>query len=99
MAIIKWKTSNWSDAKIERVECTRETPQTVWYMEKAFSIVRGDRPPVERQAAKQSEHHNYHDSWEAAHSYLFNRAEGNVAGARRALEHANGTLGNVKGMK
>lgn len=96
--IIKWKTSRWHDARIERVECTRETKQTVWFMEERFSIG-GRIAPAEKKSAKDGDRSKYHDSWEAAHAELLFQAEGAVFDARRAIERANSTLGNVKGMK
>lgn len=39
------------------------------------------------------------DTWENAHSYLVWRAEEDVASARRSLQLANSTLGNIKDMK
>lgn len=84
MTIIKWKTSRFIRDGITRVECTRETAETVWF---------GVRKAPKAGATA------YHDTWEAARAYLMDRAQLNVAAARRALEVANSTLGNVKGMR
>jgi hypothetical protein len=42
---------------------------------------------------------HFHDTWKAAHEYLLNKAEREVANARRMLLSANSKLGNIKGMK
>lgn len=52
-----------------------------------------------RRAAKSSEWSNFHRTWEDAHAYLLQREESKLSAARHALEAANSTFGNVKGMK
>ena len=99
--IIKWKTSigNYTpDAKIERVECTRETDSSVWVLEDTRGWFDKDKPPklVERRRNKGAD---YHDSWQAAHAVLLADAERRLEGARTALARAQGHHGNVKGMK
>lgn len=90
MAITKYKTLSYS-RKIEPVEVTRETEQSVFLVHCS-----GDS---ERREAKISDYAQYHDSWADAHAYLLKRAEGKVLGCRAALESANGELGNIKDMK
>lgn len=88
MPIIKWRTG-WRN-EIERIECTKETDKCVW-------VTRwGDKPS---RCDKNSKHEQYHDTWDAAHSYLEDRATNKVLSARRSLELANSFLGNVKGMR
>ena len=84
----KYKTgsTNWGvEAKIEEVEVDRETESSVW--------VNGNR------LQKSTEYHTYHDTWDAAHSYLLERAKNKVEYARRQLEEHKSRLGNIKGMK
>jgi hypothetical protein len=92
--IIKFKTSA-INSKIERVECLRETGQSVFLVSSGFMA----RKSGERRAAKHSEWEQYHDTWEAAHAYLLRQAQDEVDACRRRLEGANGRLGQIKGMK
>jgi hypothetical protein len=87
-----------SSIDIEEHEITRETGKSVWFMAKSFCIGR-ESAPVERKAAKVSDWHRWHDTWEAAHAYLLQRAEEKLKGARRALQLAQSEHGNVVGMK
>lgn len=91
MTIIKWQTGSY-DTKIEPIECTRETAQIVWRLV-------GGLKREERKQAKSSEWHQLHDSWDAAHAFLMERAEAKLANARTQLASAQGAYGNVKGMK
>lgn len=86
--LVKWVTGRFR-APIERVECTRETEQSVF-------VMHGEQ---ERRAAKHSTYEQYHDSWDAAHAHLVQRAQGEVDAYRSRLESAKGKLGNIKGMK
>ena len=101
MSIIKWKTDigpYTPDAKIKRVECTRETDGCVWVLEDTRGWFDKDKPPrfVERRRNKGED---YHDTWQAAHECLLKDAERRVEAARMALSRAQGHHGNVKGMK
>ena len=93
--IVKWRTNRYGRAAIERVECTRETAQTVWYMQQDA----WRKTDTEHRAAKESSGERYHDSWEDAKAYLLESANLSVIHARNALQRANDTLGNVKGLK
>jgi hypothetical protein len=95
--MLKWKTG-YRVAHIEGVEVVRETEQTVWVSE---NVAWHGQPPKwkTRQRRKGSGPDAYHDTWEAAHAHLQERAERDVAAARRGLEIAQATLGNVKGMR
>lgn len=99
--LVKWKTCRYYGAKIERVECTRETDKAVWVLEYPWTIDggRGTKPPTERRRMKTSESDNYHATWEDAHAYLLERAEYELDSARTRLAQAQGTHGNVKGMR
>lgn len=52
-----------------------------------------------QRIAKSSRFSEYYVSWDEAHRALLERAEDNLAKARRILERAQGFHGNVKGMK
>jgi hypothetical protein len=73
------------EAKITPVEVERETESSVW--------INGNR------RAKITEWDTFHDTWDEAHAHLLKHAEQQAQSARRNLEAANGSLGNVKGMK
>jgi hypothetical protein len=96
MAITKYKTDsgNWIRAEIRPVEVERETEQCVWVKRDG-----GSRGEVIDRRAKVTDFEVYHDSWEAAHSFLLEQADKKVKAARRSLEMANSLFGNVKGMK
>lgn len=73
---------------IEAVRVEKETERTISIVGKygGSRAVRTDKV-------------GYFKTWEEAHAALLMRCEQHVASARRALEVANSTLGNVKGMK
>jgi hypothetical protein len=99
--LIKWKTSIYHQARIERVECTRETDKAVWVLEYpwVFPGEQQTKPPVERRRMKSSDSENFHDTWEDAHAYLTRQSERQLDVLRAQLAKAQGTLGNIKGMK
>ena len=73
------------EAKIEEVEAERETETSIW--------IKG------RRNNKLSGYEAYHDTWEAAHNFLMEKATEKVESARRELERHKSALGNVKGMR
>ncbi len=73
----RYQTTRW-DIKIEEIEVLRETDN--------FVIVPTEGRRKERREAKKSEFHLYHETWEAAHTYLLQRAEERVDQARNVLE-------------
>ena len=99
--MVKWKTCRYRNAEIERVECVRETEKAVWVLEYpwTFDGGRGTKPPTERRRMKQGDGDNYHDTWDAAHAFLMARAETELDSARSRLAQAQGTHGNVKGLR
>ena len=93
--LVMWKTKR-GDSTIERVECTRATIASVWFMKKPFS---GQRDFVETRAARRGYLVAYHASWEDARQHLLEQAALNVQSYRRLLALANGHYGNVKGLR
>lgn len=83
--MIKYATNKWNRTEIKAVTIDRETEASVW--------ING------RRSAKDSEYGKYHDTWDAAHEHLLEKAEVKVRSLRRQLEVANSELGNVKGLK
>jgi hypothetical protein len=96
--MLKWKTTRWRDAEIERVEVVRETDHTVWVR---VNTAWHGQPPKwkEQQRRKDSGGDVYHETWEAAHAHLLDRAESDLEAARKRLTNAQGLYGNVKGMR
>jgi len=90
--IVMWKTSSYWDTRIERVECERVTDKSVWVVHEWSNTKETRRHPREGGDT-------YHETWEAARQHLLTRAEQSLATARRALQLAQATHGNVKGMK
>jgi hypothetical protein len=84
----------WIKAKIQEIEVSRETGKCLFI---AGIDHRGR--PIESRENKISEYYEFHESWDIAHARLMEIANGNVLSARRRLEEANSTLGNIKGMK
>ena len=74
------------EARILRVDVVKQTDKTVW-------LTNGMR---ER---KETDYHNYFDTWEEAHAAMVEKAERIVRNTRQRLEHQKGMLGNIKGMK
>lgn len=99
--LTKWKTSTSYPDKITQVSCSRETEKAVWTLERAWTIDGYDdsKPPIERRRMKRSDYENFHDTWEEAHAFLLARADRELESARRRLAAAQGTHGNVKGMR
>lgn len=77
--------------KIEPLEVERETDKQV-----VLAARIGFRSSRENKVSDWS---NWHDTWEAAHSFLIAEAERDVASLRMRLEQAKGKLGNIKGMR
>jgi len=77
--------------KIEALEVDRETDKQV-----VLPARNGFRSSRENKVSDWS---NWHDTWEAAHSFLIAEAERDVASLRMRLEQAKGKLGNIKGMR
>lgn len=87
---IKYKAtwSRYSGGDIETVPCLRETDHFVIYkLDGAFEY--------ERKAAKMSDSQSYFDSWEEAHSWLLNRAEGLRGNVGRELQRADRILASI----
>ena len=95
--IVMWMTDG--DAKIERVECTRATGASVWFMKRRFLIGSDTRELMETKAARHGDRVNYHETWEDAHAHLLGHAASAVQSKRRQLELANAHHGNVKGLR
>ena len=92
--ITKFRTS-YSANNIEQVQVIRETAACVYVKSEGWQ--KGGKS--ERREAKHGEFAQYHDTWQAAHEYLVQKAEAKVASARLQLERLSGALGNIKGMK
>jgi hypothetical protein len=89
--LIKYRIkTQWIEPKITPVEILRETEQ---------SIFTAGWKGKEQRHAKKTGYEAYFDTWEAAHAALLNIAENELEYARRKLERAQGTYGNIKGMK
>lgn len=93
--IIKWKTGSQWDNNIKRVECLRETEH--------FIIPRfdwGDKPNTHnRKEAKSDSYARHHDSWQAAHQYLLNRAGNKIDRLQKELAEAMKELEQIESMK
>ena len=96
--VVMWKTERGA-ARIERVECTRATSGSVWFMKSPFVIGGNPPPPVEVKAGRVGVNTTYHASWEDAHAHLLEQAVFAVQSKRRQLELANAYHGNVKGLR
>jgi hypothetical protein len=79
-----YKVNKWYE-RVDAVRVERSTDKCVW--------VNGSR------RARISDYEQFFQTWAEAHAALMEIAESRVCSARRALELANGFLGNVKGMK
>lgn len=87
----KFKTSGNYVAKIEVVECERETDLCVW-------VKQGFKNEA-RRSNKRSSYENYFDSFQEAKDFLIAQGDSQVRHARRRLEEAQSYLGNAKGLK
>jgi hypothetical protein len=84
----KYKIGGWRwsfSSRIQVIEVERETDNSVW--------------EDGRRLAKVTDGHEIHDTWEEAHARLTEIAEKKLENARRALDLAQGFVGNVKGLK
>jgi len=73
--MIKYRT-NRNQPEIKETEVVRET-------EKCVFLLIGGR---ERRENKESEWHNYFDTWDSAHDYLLQRANKRVSAAESRFE-------------
>jgi hypothetical protein len=88
--MIKYRTSSYG-SDIEIVEVLRETELCVF-------LPPTRRRKTEERAAKVSEWHRYHDSWEAAHDHLLDRATQKVLSMRQGLALAESKLSDITRM-
>lgn len=70
---------------IQEVEVEKETDKSIW--------IDGNRE------SKNSDHAQYHDTWDDAKAFLLKKAEKKLNKARRFLELAQGEYGIIKGLK
>lgn len=89
-----WEVNAYSPTKINPVQVTRSTGVSVWVITRDWH----DEEYV-RRYARRSSSGGFFPTWEEAKGYALDVAEKKAASYRRALEQANGTLGNVKGLK
>jgi hypothetical protein len=95
----KTEVSRWGvSPKIETVDVVKETEKTVTILTRWKDYTGADRSREDREN-KNTDHHQYHTTWEAAHCYLMIEADKRVKSLRMKLEQAKGTMGNIKGMK
>jgi len=79
-------------AKIEEVVILRETEKQV--------VLPPTRPNgKESRENKISDCQNWFDTWEEARAFLVTEAQKTVDKLRLHLQQANGSLGNIKGLK
>jgi hypothetical protein len=64
---IKWMTTPYTEGKIERIECTKETEKCIW-----FDRYKTGNPS---RCDKNSRYEKFHDSWEAARDYQLQSAQ------------------------
>ena len=83
----KFITCDWNN-KIEEVEITRET-------DKCYFV----RPAPHLPEDRRLKNRNYHESWEAAHSHLLNRATEKVERFRYSLKRAESDLSDIQAIK
>jgi hypothetical protein len=96
--LVKFKRTG--DARIECVECVRETAQSVWVSKIVRKLKAGAKPErVEIRCAKMGAYDSYHDSWADAHTLIVTRAENEVSNAEDALTEARDWLATAKSMK
>ena len=96
--IVMWRTER-GNASIDRVECTRATSASVWFMKRRFQIGSDSAEMMQTKAAKHGDRVNYHATWDDARAHLLENAELSVRSKRRQLELANAYHGNVKGLR
>ena len=90
--MIKYKAEYYWAPKIVKVEIVRETKSSVVFNQKTFS----GKDMSER---KNTQYHQYFDTFKEAKAFLVKVYEKNVASARYNLEAEKSLLGTVKGMK
>ena len=83
--ITKYRTSSFGGEIIEPVEVERETVSSVW--------TKG------RRSEKNTNYHQYWDTWEEAHTYLLDMSKSALESAKRELERAQNKYETISGMK
>lgn len=84
-----WYTTNHWRTTIDAKEVERYTEGSVW----PKGAYKG------RRQARTSQYEQWWPTWEEAHNHLMQRAEAKVNSLRSQLQHANGELGNIKGLR
>ena len=86
----RYQTTRWS-TEIEEIEIIRETDD--------FVILPCEGRRKERREAKKSDYHLYHETWDAAHIYLLQRAKDRIAQLQWALEARMNDLKIIENMQ
>lgn len=89
----RYKTTRWY-IEIEEIEVIRETDNFI-----IFADENRYNRKKEQRAAKRSEFHLYHETWEAAHAYLLERAKNRIDQSQSELNKFIGELKIIESMK
>lgn len=87
------KFRTWYDTRIEEVEVTRETEQSVFLPAGTRFHKNG-----ERREAKRSDHMNYFDTWDEARDFLIDREKDAIRGHQNDITRHQETLRKIEEM-
>lgn len=82
--IVKWRTTNYMRTIITRVECDRETDQSVW--------ING------RRQQKETDYHSYFNAWEEARDFLRRTEERAIKMLERNIAEQRRTLAEIEAL-
>lgn len=91
--MIKYRTGGSGREQIEALEVVKETAHYV-----TFVAEWGHRKSEHREK-KDSGYYKWFDTWEEAHAYLLERAQGSVRNCSLSLDRARERLRRVEAMK
>jgi putative IMPACT (imprinted ancient) family translation regulator len=90
---VKYQTGGFGSKGIEQVEVVKETEKTVWVRHEW-----NGHKSVE-QVRKESNYHQFHDTWQEAKDYLIEKAAQKVDACRERLEAAIEDLRKMKELR
>jgi len=91
---IMFKTGGFGKHEIEELEVIKLTDKKVFYKQTCW-----DGSVIERSELKETQHHCWHDSWEAAKSYLIENARNSLENAMRHVDRCRSRLEMIQSLK
>jgi hypothetical protein len=92
--MIMFKTGGFGRHEIEELEVIKLTDKKVFYKQTCW-----DGSVIERSELKETQHHCWHDTWEAAKAYLMENARISLGTAKRHVDQCRSRLEIIQSLK